>query len=270
MLSSFDSQSISSIMSGASAQQLYDSLSSNINYTASKFLIENADTYTGSALSREYIDSSLSENQEYASNVADGISLIQTTSDQTSRISDNLDRMESLAEKASSGSYSADEVSAFQTEYEQLANEISEIAIGTHPQGRSTLFYEGSVKVEVSDGLEVAINTENLTSSGLGITESIDLVNDPSSAIDAVQTAQTTVKNHQTHLDEAASTLESADRVLASQRENLQQIKPSVEPQAAAYQALSAIMGSFSSQSALLIATQANADSSRAMSLLFE
>jgi flagellin len=257
-------------MSGVSAQALYDTLSSKINYTASKFLIENADTYTGTALSRQYIDSSLTENRQYASNVSDGISLIQTTSDQASRISDKLDRMESLAEMASSGSYSADEVTAFQTEYEELASEISDIAIGTHPQGRSTLFYDGSEKIEVADGMEVSVNTENLTSSGLGITENMDLENDPSAALSAVQAARTTVDNHQAHLKDTAATLESAANVLSAQRENLQQISPSVQPQVAAYEALAAVMGSFSSDSSLMIATQANADANRAMTLLIE
>lgn len=72
-------------------------------------------------------------------NANDGISLAQTAEGAMDEITSMLQRMRTLAQQSSNGSYSSSDRSALQSEYTQLANEITRIATDTTFGGRKLL-----------------------------------------------------------------------------------------------------------------------------------
>ncbi len=247
---------------------LYGAMSSDINSTVTNTLIKNADRLSGNEEVRDYISDTLDEAKHYRNEISSGVSMVQTASEQSSQIGSKLGRMEELAEMAASGDYSAEEVSNFQDEFNQLIGEVDEIAIKTNANGENMLSYDSTVEIEAGSGMAVDIETKDLTISGLGVIDNVDLENDAESALAGVQSAISEVEDYQGRLAEQEQTLSDADDILVEQQSDLNTISKTVESSDAAWAMVSTIMGGFSNDSAMMLAMQANETAESAMSLL--
>lgn len=252
--------------------RFYLSLYTQIQHKADRSILANADELTGNRLARNHIESFLDENRQYLANSYQGLAIVQTSQQQSSRIHDKLEEMESLAEKAAGGLYSAEEVEAFQEEFETLMSEIDQIAIGTHPGGffmlSSTAF--GAVGVEVDRDQKVEIDSMDMTVTGLGLIDNMDLTSDPDKALTAVQLAIDEVSAHGQHLEETKGTLESALDILNDEREALLPALASVRENQSAWRAVDALVGMMESTQTLVLAVQARVESDQAIRLLLD
>ncbi|MCL1861482.1 MAG: flagellin FliC [Proteobacteria bacterium] len=84
-------------------------------------------------------------------NANDGLSLAQTAEAGMNVIGDHLQRMRELAVQAASGQYDSDNRSALDTEYQQLASEISRVISATNFNGQKLLdgSFSGGVNFQV-------------------------------------------------------------------------------------------------------------------------
>lgn len=250
----------------------YASLHTNIQHAADRYLFEQADEWTGNRLTRSYIESFLEENRQYLGNSYQGLAVVQTAQQQSSRIYEKLEQMESLAQNAAGGLYSEEEIEDFQAEFETLMGEIDQIAIGTRPGGFAMLAFTafGAVGVAVDRDQKVEIDSMDMTITGLGIINSIDLAHAPDESLAAVQAAMEEVSAYRGHLDEVKNTLEEALDILNDERETLQPALALVSEKQSAWRALEAVMGTTYNTTASLLAIQAHVNSDKAIQLLLE
>lgn len=257
-----------SALTGGAADCVYQGMLNEVSNASAGFLIAGADRYTGYADARSYIDTELAELNTFRENISQGASIVQTASEQAGRIDEKLDRLEQLAEMASSGTYSSQEVAAFQDEFESILGDIDDIAIKTSPAGQNVFIGTGNIDISVGDGLDISIAKKDLTASGLGLVEDMDLANDPSAALAAVQNARTEMDTYLAGLDETQTVLESADEILAANKSDLLAVKNTVSSTDAAWQMVNAVIGTMGSSPAVTLAAQANEQAQNAMLLL--
>lgn len=221
--------------------KFYDSMSMKIDYKGIEFAIRGADMWTGNALAREYLEAEMAENQHYLSNVVRGITMIQDTQFQIENAEDKLARMEELAEMAASGEYSAAEVEGFQSEFDTLIEDIDAIAIRGSFQDENMLSYDGTVEIEVGSGLSETVSTMDMTVSGLGILDNVDLVNDPEGALAGVQAAISEVDSYDENLSGSLDTLEGVQEVLLDERQDMKEAYAQVDSRNSALQIIAKI-----------------------------
>ena len=254
----------------SSLSDFYDSLTTKITYKSTEYLINGADLWTGSALARTTLETELYDNQQFLSNTDNAISLVQDTQFRLSGIEDNLDRMETLAEMAASGSYTAGEVAGFQTEFDALIARIDTHAISASIQDENMLSYNGTYDVEIEEGITTSIDTLDATISGLGILENIDLTADPDSALAGVQNAIGTVQAYSDTLTETEATLEAAHSELLDHQQDIKQMYSSVSSTNSAMQVISELANLKEDTTALMMIAQANESVQNALLLLLD
>ncbi len=259
-----------SALTGGAADYVYQGMLNEVNNASSSFLIAGADRYTGYADARSYVDTALAELNTFRDNLSQGTSIVQAASEQAGRIDEKLDRLEQLAEMAASGTYSSQEVAAFQDEFDSILGDIDEIAIKTSTAGQNVFIGTGNIDVSVGDGLDISITKKDLTASALGLVEDMDLANDPSAALAAVQNARGEMDTYMTGLDQNQADLESADEILAANKSDLLAIKNTITSTDAAWQMVNAVMGQMGSTPAVTLAAQANEQAQTAMILLLD
>ena len=108
-------------------------------------------------------------------NANDGLSLAQTAEAGMNVIGEHLQRMRELAVQAASGQYNADNRSALDTEFQQLASEIDRVVSATNFNGQKLL--DGTF----SDGITFQIGATSSAESRIAV--SIDVVSLASQAI---------------------------------------------------------------------------------------
>ena len=250
--------------------QFYASLSMDVRSQSDQVLFATADEWTGNRQSRSHTEALLEENRRYLGNAYQGLAIVQTAQRQSSRIHNALEEMESLAEMAASGQYSAEEVESFQQEFETWMGEIDQIAIGTHPGGFMMLSFTatGAVGSKVDQDQKVQIDSMDMTVTGLGILDSMDLVTQPDQALTAVQAAMDKVSVYGQHLENTKDTLEETLDTLNNERQALLPILATVSEKQSAWQALEAIVSVPHDTTASLLALQAQVESDRAIQLL--
>ncbi len=258
--------------SAAAIGGLYASLHSEIQHQTDHYILEKADELTGNRLKRTHIESYLEENRQYLANSYQGLAVVQTAQQQTARIREKLEQMEVLAEKAGSGSYTQEQIEAFQEAFQTHLYEMDQIAIGTHPGGFMMLSFTGfgTVGVEVEREQKVEIDSMDMTATGLGILDSMDLTGAPEEALAAVQAALEEIASYSGHLEETKDALETALHTLNTEREALLPALEAVSEKQSAWQALEMITGITRDSTSWLLAAQARVESDKALQLLLE
>jgi flagellin len=128
-------------------------------------------------------------------NANDGISMLQVADSAVSGIQSMLFRMRDLAVQSLNDTYSGDDRTALDTEFQELESEISKVLETTHWNGAKLLDGSagsaGTVALHVGatpdDG--IALNFADLTSSELATTRSIDLPANSSQALVSIDLA---------------------------------------------------------------------------------
>lgn len=85
-------------------------------------------------------------------NANDGISLAQTAESSMQAITDNLQRMRELAVQSANGVYTSGDRSSLDTEFQQLAQEISRVITGTKFNDQTVLNPTGDLVFQVGAG----------------------------------------------------------------------------------------------------------------------
>ncbi len=153
----------------------YNSLATSVERLSSGMRINSAKDDAAGLAVRELIRGDVAQLDQAARNAQDAVSMLQTAEGAMAVIDDLLVRMKELAEQASTGSYSADQIIIMNNEYEQLGEEITRIAESTTFNGSSLLDNTNSVSFHLGSAA-ISFSAENVTagSSGLAVDSSTD------------------------------------------------------------------------------------------------
>lgn len=171
-------------------------------------------------------------------NANDGISIISIADQAIGQVANVLSRLAELAQQSANGVYSTTQRSALQNEFSALTSEIERIAITTEFNGLKLLSGGGTVTFQVGfDGTStsrvsytgVAATLADLGLASIGTSASTYSINAGTSdaaqsasrlAIDAIQSAITSVTRNRGQLGAAESRLEVTIANLQVAREN--------------------------------------------------
>jgi len=128
----------SNLMADVAARHLgqsYSSLAKSVERLSSGLRINSAKDDAAGMAVRELLRANIATLQQGARNANDAISMLQTAEGAVGTIDNIMVRMKELAEQAATGSYSSDQRTLMNQEFEQLAKEISRIAETTDFNG---------------------------------------------------------------------------------------------------------------------------------------
>lgn len=247
------------LMANNTARQLsthYSNLADSTRKLSSGLRIERgADDAAGLAI-RELMRSDVSALNQGVRNSNDAINLIQTADGAMQTIDEKLIRMKELAEQAATGTYDSVQRSIIDSEYQQMASEITRIANATdfngiklldgtlssdtHDGGQMTstgklLVHFGTANDSAEDYYYIQIGSVTASSLGLGNNSdenisgadanggfSISTQEAAQKALVAVRTAIVSKDNIRAHLGALQNRLEATVANLQIQSENLQ------------------------------------------------
>ncbi len=207
-----------------------------------------ADDAAGLAI-RELMRAEISTMRQGIRNANDGISLIQTADGALQVIDEKLIRMKELAEQAATGTYDSTQRMLIESEYQQMASEITRIANATDFNGiklldgtlsgthdGSQLKSKGELKIHFGTGNDSAedyyyIKIGCSTASAFGVGNqaaagsdgfSISTQQGAQHALTAINAAIVSKDNIRAHLGAMQNRLENTITNLSIQAENLQ------------------------------------------------
>lgn len=157
-------------------------------------------------------------------NAQDGINLVQTAEGALSEVTSILQRMRELAVQSLNGTLDTDSRNALDEEFDQIRDQIDEIANDTEFNNVSILDgTPATITLQVGpDGgqtIDVSLTDANVAALGIS-TSSISSVVNAGTALTAVDAALTTVNTARTDLGAVQNRLEFTINVLAIQEEN--------------------------------------------------
>ncbi|MCK4959282.1 MAG: hypothetical protein KAT00_07770 [Planctomycetes bacterium] len=246
---------------------IYSGMYARIDNLVTRVLLDNADQYTGKSAAQSSLSTAVATNKVYADNVSDGVSLVQTNQSYVSSISDKLSTMKQLAEDVASGGYTATQVAEMQLDLANLVDDIDAIADGAIGETHLLTADNGTVEVDIGNGLVIDIDTHDLTDSGLAI-DNLDLTTDAAGAVIAIDAAIAEVDSYSTSLTIKADALESSAAILEAESDSLLAVQSGIERIDAALMIVSLLAASTTSSFVTFLATQANITSQTALGLL--
>ena len=164
-----------------------------------------------------------------ATNVTSGTSVLNTADGALSNIADILQRMNSLTAQAQSGSSSTDDLSYIDAEYQQLLEEIDDIATTTAFNGVGLLdgtsaystgvdFLVGTASTDTITVTMGGADTTTLALNGTSITDAASAATN----MDLIDTAITTVSAMRADVGATLSRFEYRGDVISTSLENLE------------------------------------------------
>ena len=272
----------------------YNKLSTSTRRLSSGLRVDTAaDDAAGLAI-RELMRAEISGMQQGVRNANDGISLIQTADGALQVVDEKLIRMKELAEQAATGTYDSTQRLLIESEYQQMASEITRIANATDFNGiklldgtlsgahdGSGLVSKGELKIHFGTGNDSAedyyyIQIGNCTASalGLGNASTLDAGHDISTqenaqkALEAITAAIVSKDNIRAHLGAIQNRLENTITNLSIQAENLQAAESRISDVDVATEMTNFVRNQILTQSAVAIPGQANSLPQMAMQLI--
>ena len=114
-------------------------------------------------------------------------------------------------------------------------------------------------QMAITDSLTITVpDSKDLTISGLGIINNIDIVNDAASALAGLEAAVAEIDDYADHLESKAGDLESAAAVLDVQSQSLLAVSSAIESADAAMMLVNALNNNYTVQADLFLVAQAN------------
>ncbi|MCR5813573.1 MAG: flagellin [Desulfovibrio sp.] len=254
-----------------------------------------ADDAAGLAI-RELMRSDVTALQQGIRNANDAISLIQTADGALGVIDEKLIRMKELAEQAATGTYDSTQRLMIESEYQQMASEITRIANATDfngihllngnlsgathlgsdltPTGKMKIHF-GSANDSAEDYYYIQIGTS--TASALGVGNEADVKSNAYtvSTQEAAQRAlvgltQAIVSKDKirAHLGAMQNRLENTITNLTTQSENLQAAESRISDVDVASEMTNFVRNQILTQSAVAMLSQANSMPQMAMRLI--
>lgn len=255
-----------------------------------------ADDAAGLAI-RELMRSDITALQQGVRNANDAISLLQTADGALGVIDEKLIRMKELAEQAATGTYDSTQRLMIESEYQQMASEITRIAESTDFNGihllngnlsgedhdGSSATPSGKMKIHFGSGNDSAedyyyIQIGSVTASSLGVGNSADknsAVGFSVSTQEAAQKSLVGLKNAivskdkiRAHLGAMQNRLENTITNLTAQSENLQSAESRISDVDVANEMTNFVKNQILTQSAVAMLSQANSMPQMALSLI--
>jgi len=219
-------------------------------------------------------------------NASDGISIVAIADGAISSITSVLSRLAELAEQSANGVYGNDQRSALSLEFTALMSEIERIAHTTEFNGLNLLSGGGTVTFQVGfdgtslsqvsyNGVEATLQALGLAAPGTSnqiysIVGATDLASQSASrlALDAIQSAITSVTRNRGTLGAAESRLDLTIRNLQVARENFIAAESRIRDADVAMEAAELTRLTILQQAGTAILAQANQQPGLALSLL--
>ena len=236
-------------------------LSKNLEKLSSGYRINRAgDDAAGLAIS-ESMRADVAIYKQSINNANDGISLVQTAEGALTEVHSMLNRLETLATQAASGTYSGADRTKIGNEVTELKGEITRIAQSTKFNG-ITLLDSTLTKCDIQVGQGQTISAaifQDCTASGLGV----DAVNLGSSttaatAMGTIKTAIDTVSGVRAKLGATQNRLEHTVNNLGVTMENLQNAESTIRDTNIADEMMKYTKNNILIQSAQAMLAQAN------------
>ena len=274
----------------------YNKLSDSTRKLSSGLRVDTAaDDAAGLAI-RELMRSDIAALNQGVRNANDGISLIQTADGALSVIDEKLIRMKELAEQAATGTYDSTQRLLIDSEYQQMASEITRIANATDFNGIKLL--DGNLSSDTHDGsgltstgkLKIHFGTANdsaedyyyiqigtATASALGVGNqsdpttaghNISTQENAQKALQAINNAIVSKDNIRAHLGALQNRLENTISNLSIQAENLQAAESRISDVDVATEMTNFVRNQILTQSAVSMLGQANSLPQMALSLI--
>ena len=274
----------------------YSNLSTSTQRLSTGLRINSsADDAAGLAI-RELMRSDITAMQQGIRNANDAISLIQTADGALSIIDEKLIRMKELAEQAATGTYDSTQRLMIESEYQQMASEITRIANATDFNGihllngdLSSLSHNGKdlkatgqLKIHFGTGNDSAedyyyIQIGTCTASAFGVGNQADIHSKAYtvSTQDAAQHAlvgltEAVVSKDKirAHIGAIQNRLENTITNLTTQAENLQASESRISDVDVATEMTNFVRNQILTQSAVAMLSQANSLPQMAMQLI--
>lgn len=254
-----------------------------------------ADDAAGLAI-RELMRADIASLQQGTRNANDAISLIQTADGALGVIDEKLVRMKELAEQAATGTYDSTQRLMIESEYQQMASEITRIANATDFNGMKLL--DGTLSSDTHDGsglnstgkMKIHFGTMNdsaedyyyiqignctASSLGVGNQASTDSAAYTVSTQQAAQNALVGINDAivskdkiRAHLGAIQNRLENTITNLTTQAENLQSAESRISDVDVATEMTQFVRNQILTQSAVAMLSQANSMPQMAMQLI--
>lgn len=254
----------------------------------------SADDAAGLAI-RELMRAEIAGMNQGIRNANDGISMIQTADGALQIIDEKLIRMKELAEQAATGTYNSQQRLMIESEYQQMASEITRIAMATDFNGiqllngtlsgkhdGSGLDSTGAVKLHFGTSNSSAedyyyVTIGNATASALGLGNQAEVGKDgytvstqeqAQKALDAINTAIDSKDKIRAHLGAMQNRLENTVSNLQIMAENLQAAESRISDVDVATEMTEFVRNQILTQSAVAMLSQANSLPQMALSLI--
>ena len=275
----------------------YGNLSKSVNRLSSGLRVNSAaDDAAGLAI-RELMRSDIATLNQGVRNANDAISLIQTADGALGVIDEKLIRMKELAEQASTGTYTSTQRLIIDSEYQQMASEITRIANSTDFNGiklidgslsgthnGSNMESVGQLKIHFGVGNDSSedyyyIKLGSATASSLGVGNqsatgagiaghNISTQSAAQNALNALDEAIVSKDKIRAHLGALQNRLENTISNLQTQAENLQAAESRISDVDVATEMTSFVKNQILTQSAVAMLSQANSFPRMAMNLI--
>ena len=274
----------------------YSNLATSTNRLSTGLRINSAaDDAAGLAI-RELMRSDVTALQQGIRNANDAISLIQTADGALGIIDEKLIRMKELAEQAATGTYDSTQRMMIESEYQQMASEITRIANATDFNGihlldgnlsssshsGSSLTPTGKMKIHFGAGNESAedyyyIQIGSSTASSLGVGNSAASTNKAftvstqeaaQKALSGIEDAIVSKDKIRSNLGAMQNRLENTISNLTTQSQNLQAAESRISDVDVASEMTRFVRNQILTQSAVAMLSQANSMPQMAMQLI--
>ncbi len=256
-----------------------------------------ADDAAGLAI-RELMRADVSALNQGVRNANDAVSLLQTADGALAIVDEKLIRMKELAEQSATGTYTSTQRAMIDSEYQQMASEITRISnatdfngiklldgslSGTHNGSTASLNSTGQMRIHfgpmndsAEDFYDIRIGSTTASSLGIGnASASSDMPGHNISTQSAAQTALVAVNDAivskdkiRAHLGGLQNRFEATVQNLTVQSENLQAAESRISDVDVASEMTNFVRNQILTQSAVAMLSQANSMPQMAMQLI--
>ena len=272
----------------------YNKLATSTRRLSSGLRVDTAaDDAAGLAI-RELMRAEIASMNQGVRNANDAISLIQTADGALQVVDEKLIRMKELAEQAATGTYDSTQRLMIESEYQQMASEITRIANATDfnniklldgtlsgEHDGSQLKSVGELKIHFGTGNDSAedyyyIKIGCCTASALGVGNEaalgpghdISTQDNAQKALEAITAAIVSKDNIRAHLGAMQNRLENTITNLSIQAENLQAAESRISDVDVATEMTNFVRNQILTQAGVAMLGQANALPQMAMQLI--
>jgi len=261
------------IMAANAARHLgtsYDALAQSVERLSSGLRINSAKDDAAGLAVRELMRANIAVLQQGARNALDGVSMLQTMEGALATVDESLVRMKQLAEQAATGSYTDDQRIIMDSEFDEMAAEISRIATSTEFNGIGMLDNSASVSIHFGGtDDQIDVTGADMTKSGLGISAvAIGTADSAKAALAILDSAISSKDTARASFGYKMNRLESVVSVLNVQVENLMAAESRISDVDVATEMAVLTRNQVLAQAGVAMLAQANAMPQMALTLL--